>query len=73
MKKVLFPGLHGEMARRGETQQELAKLIDITEQAISKKFTGKTQWKFNEIEILCEHFNKNYDELFKNNEEQKSN
>lgn len=73
MRKILFPGLHGEMARRGETQQELAKLINISEQCISRKFTGKNQWTFNEIEKLCEHYNKNYDELFKNIEEQKSN
>lgn len=72
MKKRLFPGLHGEMARHGETQRDLAKLIEITPQAICNKFKGKNQWTFSEIEKICEHYNKNYEELFKNNSEQKN-
>lgn len=71
MKKVLFPGLHGEMAKRGETQIELAKVLNLSEQTISRKFTGKNEWTFNEIEKLCEYYDKNYYELFKNSEEQK--
>ncbi len=71
MKKILFPGLLGEMAKNGETQETLAKLLDISIQSICRRFTGKSEWSISEIDKICEHYNKNYYELFKKNEEQK--
>lgn len=71
MKKVLFPGLLGEMAKHGETQESLANLLDLSIQSVCRRFTGKSKWSISEIDKLCEHYNKNYYELFKN-EEQKN-
>ena len=65
MKKVLFPGLLGEMAKHGETQRTIAKLLEKTPQSISKKFNGRSQWSISEVDKICEHYNKDYYELFK--------
>lgn len=64
MKKVLYPGLVAEMARRGEDQRAISKLLGISRPNISKRFTGKTEWSISEIEKICKYYNKNYYELF---------
>lgn len=71
MKKILYSNLVGEIAKHGETQKSLAKLLELTPQSIGFKLAGKNDWTISEIEKLCEHYNKNYYELFKKNEEQK--
>ena len=63
-KKILYFTLQLEMLRKGETQTDLAKLIGITQETVSNKLTGKTQWNIGEIDTLCKHYNKNYYELF---------
>ncbi len=65
MKNPKYPNLVAEMARRGDTQITLGKLLGLTNNSVHRKMTGKSQWTINEIEILCEYFNKDYDELFK--------
>lgn len=71
MKKLVYLDLVGEIARHGETQKSLAKLLGLTPQSIGFKLAGKSDWSISEIEKICEHYNKNYYELFKRNEEQK--
>lgn len=66
MKTVKFPGLVGEMARRGETRDYVAGLIGVTQSALWRRLTGITEWTISEIDILCEHYGKDYYELFKN-------
>ena len=66
MKKVVYPGLAGEMARRGDTQIVLAKLLKLTPGAISKRLSGKIEWSIGEIEKICDYYKKDYYELFKN-------
>jgi len=65
MKKRKYPGLVAEMVIQGETQKELAKVIGITPMAMSYKMTGKNDFTISEVETICEHYNKNYYELFK--------
>lgn len=65
MKKVTYPGLVGEMARRGDTQETLANLLGITRSAISRRLSGKIEWSIGEIDKICEHYEKDYYELFK--------
>ena len=69
MKKVRFPELLGEMARHGETQRTLAKNIGLTYGAIWRRLTGRTDWSKSEIDKICEHYGKTYDELFKKGDE----
>ena len=66
MKKVIYPGLAAEMARRGESQYTLAELLETTYSAIHRRMMGKTEWSISEIDKVCEHYNKDYYELFKN-------
>lgn len=64
-KEIKYPGLVGEMARRGEDQQTLAKLLNTSQASISRKLSGKVDWSFGDIDILCEYFNRDYYYLFK--------
>ena len=66
MKKVIYPGLVAEMAKRGETQEVLSKLLGLRRETISRKFSGKFEWTISEIDKICEYYQKDYYELFKN-------
>lgn len=70
MEKILYPELLGEMAKHGDTQKSLAKLLGITYSSVSRRLSGKSEWSISEIDILCEHYDKNYYELFKKNEKE---
>lgn len=65
MKKVIYPELASEMARNGETQTELSKLLEISNGTTSNKLSGRTEWTISEIDKICEHYGKDYYELFK--------
>lgn len=65
MKKVLYPELVGEMAKRGETQKSLAKVLETTPSAVWRRLTGRTEWTIGEVDKICEYFGKDYYELFK--------
>lgn len=65
MKKVIYPGLVAEMAKRGETQEVLSKLLGLRRESISRRMTGKLEWSISEIDKICEFYKKSYDELFK--------
>lgn len=67
MKKILYPGLLGEMAKHGDTQKSLAELLGTHKNTICLKLSGKREWTIGEIEKICEHYDKDYYELFKNN------
>ena len=65
MKKIIYPGLVGEMAKRGDTQEVLAKLLGLPRESISRRLSGKIEWSISEIDKICEHYGKDYYELFK--------
>ena len=67
MKKIKYPNLIGEMARRGETQRSLAKLLELHVNSLHKRLSGEIEWSISEIDKLCEYFGKDYYELFKRN------
>lgn len=64
-KEIKFPNLQAEMSRNGETQEAVANLLGLTRATIGHKLKGKAQWTIGEIETLCEHYKKDYYELFK--------
>lgn len=64
-KKVKFPELEAEMARRGDNQLTLAKLLTTTQASISRRLSGKTNWQVWEIDVLCDYYGKDYYQLFK--------
>jgi DNA-binding XRE family transcriptional regulator len=69
MKKILFPGLVGEMAKNGDTQETLANKLELCRYTILNKLSGKTEWTIKEMEAVCKIYNKSLDELFTRNEE----
>lgn len=68
MLKPLYPELVGNMAKKGETRADLAKLLNISELSVINKLNGKSEFKLVEIEILCKHYSTDYYELFKKSE-----
>lgn len=63
-KPVRYAGLLAEMARYGDTQGTIADLLDLSQGVISRRFNGETPWTIGEIETLCKHYEKSYEELF---------
>lgn len=68
MKNLLFPELIGEMAKRGENQGTIAKLLRITPVTVNNKMAGRTPWKISEMAFISKHYNREQEELFKRNE-----
>ena len=67
MKKVKYPELAGEMAKHGDTQKSIAKLLNLSIPSFSRRLSGEVDWSIGEIETLCKHYDKDYYVLFKRN------
>ena len=64
-KESKYPKLVKEISDRGENQTILSKQLGLTQATISRKLSGKIDFTIEEVEKICEHFNKGYYELFK--------
>ena len=67
MKELRFPEIAGEMARHGETSKTLAKMLGITYVAMWRRLTGRVEFTISEIETICDHYGKTFEELFRRN------
>ena len=65
-KIIKYVTLFNLMRENDESQSYLARLLNITPQTVSKKLVGTTEWTIGEIDTLCNHYGKDYYELFKN-------
>jgi predicted transcriptional regulator len=65
MKEVKYPGLVSEMARHGDTQKTIGKIIGITSPNVSMRFSGRVEWSFSEIIKICDYYGKSFEELFR--------
>ena len=63
-KKSIYPKISNELKERKETQRDLAKGINMSEKAVSRRMTGVTAWDLKEIKAVCDYFEKNFDQLF---------
>lgn len=61
--KATFPNLEAEKARRGMTDDDLAKHLGLTRTAYTKKKNGK-RFSITEIDSLLTLFNSNFEYLF---------
>jgi hypothetical protein len=63
-KKIMYPNLVAEMARRGDTYGTLAVLLKTSIPAVGRRINDEVEWTKSEIDILCDHYKKPYDYLF---------
>lgn len=62
----MFPVIASEMKKRGETQQDLARLLQLNVSQISRKLRGIIDWTIGDAEVMCLHYsNKEFLELFR--------
>ena len=65
LKEIKYPNLLLEIKRQGETQDDLGKLLGIARTTVNFKLSGKSEWTIDEIDKICNHYNKDFYELFK--------
>lgn len=56
------------MTLKNETQLDIAKLINVSLQAINKKINGKSPFKDTEMKTIADHFGTTIDNLFFNDD-----
>lgn len=64
-KEVKYPNLVAEMAKNGDKQKTLVKLLESTPATICNKLSGKANWTLREVDIICDYYKKDYYTLFK--------
>lgn len=69
-KNVLFPQIVEEMEKRGETQQDLARILQLDRTQVTRKLNGEVQWSIGDIEVMTLHYNKDFWELFRRNKKE---
>lgn len=62
---VKYPELEAEMAKRGDSQKDLADKLQLNAASVSRRLSGEKEWKITEIKKVCEIYNKTFCELFK--------
>lgn len=63
-KTVCYPKLQSAMAYHGETQRDLAELLNLSICGISKRMLKKMQWRLDELITLSKHYEIPIEELF---------
>lgn len=61
--KVLYPKIKALMAFYGDSQKELADYLDLSRQALQKRFNGSVDWQLNEIQKLMKRYHCKFEEL----------
>ena len=61
----MFPNLLAEMAANGQiTQKSLAREMGLSEKTMGAKLSGQTEFKYSEMMLLKNKFQKSLDYLF---------
>lgn len=63
-RKIIFPEIEAELARRGENYEILGLGIGLTKASVQRRMSGVTPWALPEIKATCEYFGKSFYELF---------
>lgn len=69
-KFVLFPEIAAEMARRGETHEDLAKLLELDRTQVTRKLKGEIEWSIGDIEVMVLHYDSDFHTLFRRNKKE---
>lgn len=59
-KRCFSDYVRGQLRRTNKRQQDLAEYIGLTQQGISQKLMGKSDWKLSEIADVCQFFGEAY-------------
>ena len=69
MKRAKYPIIREELNKRGQTLKDLENVLHIDRTNIGLRVRGKREWTIGEAEILCKYFNRDFWELFREDEE----
>ena len=69
MKKAKYPVIREELAKRGQTLKDLEDVLHIDRTNIGLRIRGKRDWTIGEVKDLCRYFNKDFWDLFEEEEE----
>lgn len=64
MKKIKFPNLIYEMNLRNDTRKDIAKLLNLSRTSVDRRFSGKTRWQMEDIDLICNRYHRSYYYLF---------
>lgn len=61
---VFYVNLEKERIIHKENKSDVAKLIKTNYKSLAKKMNGISKWTIDDIETLCNHYDKDYYYLF---------
>jgi predicted transcriptional regulator len=59
----MYPELAKLMAYRNMKHKDIASILGISQQAISKKLKGETEFRYSEMQKIKEYFKKDYPDI----------
>lgn len=62
--KSIYPNLEAELKRKKITHSKLAAMLNIPDSAMSLRFAGKTKFKIDEIRIIINTLDLDFNYLF---------
>ncbi len=65
MKNAIYPEIIKQMKLRKEKLKDVAEIIDLNYSQVSRKLTGYINWQYDDIKALCEHYNMDFNKLFR--------
>jgi transcriptional regulator with XRE-family HTH domain len=69
MNSSMFPEISNQMNKRNEKLKDIANLLNLDISQISRKLSGKVEWTFKDVKILCNHYNMDFKKLFRGKED----
>ena len=62
--KKRYPNLFAQMIIHNENYEKIGHLLNRTKSAVGRRMNGEVAWEIDDIKILCEHYEKTFEELF---------
>lgn len=60
----IFPGLRAKMSYANEDVNDLANLLDKSDDSVRRRLSGRAEFELTEIKRLIEHYDSSFEELF---------
>lgn len=62
-RNVTYRKLRALMAANGDLQKDLADMLGICQQAVSFRFSGRSDWRLTEMYAIMDRYNMPYNQL----------